>query len=394
MSRILICLLLFIAAAHAQERVTFSSDDEQPLVATLYLEDKKAPTVICLPMFRNVRESYEPIVEPLKKRGINVLSLDLRGHGESAPELAGRVRSRDAELFNAMPRDVEAALAFLEGRGLDPTRVALIGASVGCSVAIRSVCENASPFRAVAVMTPGTNYLGVDTIADAKRWPRIPILVLSSEDEESRVRPVVDAFEAAGAKPEFRVRGGRGLHGTRMFGKLEGIEEELASWLAERLLPEPWLRVPQFAKDDERVETAGFVRLTQRVDRHQGEGRFSLMAFAVGDRITLGAMVKGADFKGKLRFRINKVSATFDFDSEKPSKEPIPGMMKGSIDTKLVGEQASFRGVHWITVEFAKSDLWTTSFPSLALDFLPSKGEALSLPATGTYSARLTAMGQ
>ncbi len=80
------CLLL-AAAATAPEKVGFKTADEVALVADFYRTGPDAPTVICVPMFRNRRQSYEPLVQPLLDKGINVLTLDTRGHGESAPDL-------------------------------------------------------------------------------------------------------------------------------------------------------------------------------------------------------------------------------------------------------------------------------------------------------------------
>jgi hypothetical protein len=57
------------------------------------------------------------------------------------------------------------------------------------------------------------------------------------------------------------------------------------------------LTVPHFAVDDPRVNTAGFVAQTTRINRDVDGTTFTLMIFAVGDVVTLGAMVNG-DFEG------------------------------------------------------------------------------------------------
>ncbi len=70
------------------ERVTFTTDDGQAIVADFYPVEGDGPTVICLPMLGRSRSTYEPLARSLNDAGIQMLSLDLRGHGESAPEIA------------------------------------------------------------------------------------------------------------------------------------------------------------------------------------------------------------------------------------------------------------------------------------------------------------------
>ncbi|MCP3914292.1 MAG: hypothetical protein GY711_01915 [bacterium] len=198
---------------------------------------------------------------------MSVLALDLRGHGTSAPELAPRVQARDSVLFNAMHADVAGAFESLTSVGADTTRVALAGASVGCSVAIDSAGRMPDAFRSVCVMTPGASYLGVDTIEDIGDWPGLPTLVLTSNEEREKVEPVADALkEKAPETTQYRVVDGTRIHGTRMFGKVDGIEDAIVSFFRETLVT-PDLTVPHFAADDERENTTGSVRPTRHIWR-------------------------------------------------------------------------------------------------------------------------------
>ena len=96
-SLLILCLL---AAPLLAERVSFKTDDGVEIVGSWHPTTvKDAPTVICLPMFRNVRGSYKPLVGPLTLKGINVLAIDMRGHGESAPALKQNVERRDPKVF-------------------------------------------------------------------------------------------------------------------------------------------------------------------------------------------------------------------------------------------------------------------------------------------------------
>ena len=229
-------LLLALSAFAFAEKVSFKTEDGITIVGTWQSAGKDAPTVICLPMFRNKRESYKPLIGALVLKGLNVLAIDLRGHGESAPDLAGRVRKRDAKLFLAMHMDVGAAIEFLVSKkDCDRTRIGLVGASVGCSVAIDYTRRHPGDIRAVVLLTPGSNYLGVNSLEQLEKWPGTAIFTFVSTEERGTSKGVMDALDPFDGSSRLVVPG-KGIHGTRMFGKVNQIEELIANFFVSRLV--------------------------------------------------------------------------------------------------------------------------------------------------------------
>lgn len=381
-----VLFVLALSAPTAPEQVTFETADGLQLVADFHDLEGETPTVICLPMYGSTREAYEPIVAPLREAGIQVLALDLRGHGQSAVELASKVDERDPALFNAMYQDVAAALSFLRERGEDTSRVSLLGASVGCSVGIDAVVRDPSSYRSIVLMTPGANYLGMDSLASLQQWPEVPALVLTSEEEKLKVAPVSDALEREAPQvSETLVLEGSGIHGTRMFGQVPEVEARLVEFY-QRTLLEPALAIPRFAAEDPAVETPGFVARTLRVTRQrevqrevQGEARsFVLMVFAVGDTLTVGAMTKQA-FAGVVRLELGE--RTLEGAWETSSKESVAFTAAGDDEAlELEGQPGSFRGTSWVNVELPLAEWMPDGETSLRLTFLPADGEPLALP--------------
>jgi pimeloyl-ACP methyl ester carboxylesterase len=231
-----ILLLLAVAGSSFAEKVTFKTEDGVPIVGTYTPGAKNAPTVICLPMYRNKKESYKRLVAPLVLKGINVLAIDLRGHGESAPELAARVKARDPKLFNEMHLDVKAAIDFLAAsKQCDRTRVGLVGASVGCSVAIDYTRRHPGDVRAVVLLTPGSNYLGLNSLEHLKSWPGTSIFTFTSSEEKATSKGVMDALDRFQGSSRMVVPG-RSIHGTRMFGKVNQLEELIANYFESSLV--------------------------------------------------------------------------------------------------------------------------------------------------------------
>ena len=174
--------------------VSFTASDGHPLVATLDVPDKGTDIhtgVILLPMYRHTRKSWQPLVQQLTAAGFTCLSLDLRGHGQSRFGADGsddekRVLARDPVFFNTMYLDVAAADIWLRNREPQLKKIVLVGARVGCSVAVHAVTSSSVKVDAVVLITPGENFLGIPTMDHIKSWPGIPLLILSSEEEQER----------------------------------------------------------------------------------------------------------------------------------------------------------------------------------------------------------------
>ncbi len=227
--------------ARAAERlVTLTAADGQVLGGLLLTGPQRTGAgVVLLPMYRQTKESWRPLFAPLTDRGLTVLALDLRGEGDSRKAPDGRdlhqlVLARNPELFQQMHLDAEAGVRYLLTHGVAAGRVGLVGASVGCSVAIDTVTRGSVKVRAAVVMTPGTDYLGIPTMTQITKWPGIPLLILSSEEEASRgAAPIYRALKDRGG--ELKTFAEEDIHGTNMFGRVPGVAALIGDWLREHL---------------------------------------------------------------------------------------------------------------------------------------------------------------
>lgn len=230
-----------VAEAHESIGVEYTTADGVVIVGDYWTPidmSKKAPAVILLHMFRSDRSAWLPLVPELEKAGFAVMTIDLRGHGQSImPEdrqLAKRVSDRDPGLFQAMHHDVTGAYHWLQQRPeVDLSRLAIIGASVGCSVAIDYAGGDKS-VDVLVLMTPGKNYLGLDSMAHLKKYGRRPVLMLASEEERSGG---TDALAKLADDAQVKIYDQSGIHGTRMLGKVSGVAQFVAKYLAEHVGP-------------------------------------------------------------------------------------------------------------------------------------------------------------
>ncbi len=222
-------------AGPTPEPARFTTDDGVEIVGDYYppAGAEPAPVVILLHMYRQDRGTWKPLVPKLLEAGFAVLAIDMRGHGQSTqPEsmhLRDRAAKRDSKLFNDMHQDVAAAYGWLSQKPkLDLSQFGLVGASVGCSVALDYAARDKS-VDAIVCLTPGDRYMDVDSVAHIKQVSKRDMLLLASQDE----RAASDALAKANPSAEVRIVGPGTVHGTNMFGKINGIEDQIVAFLKE-----------------------------------------------------------------------------------------------------------------------------------------------------------------
>src|ERR1700748_663577 len=105
-------LIISNARTNTVERaVDFKSADGTLLKATYFGAAKPGPGVLLLHQSNRDRKSWDGVAAQLAHAGINTLTLDMRGFGES-----GGTRGESKRL----PEDVDAALEFLKSQpGVD-----------------------------------------------------------------------------------------------------------------------------------------------------------------------------------------------------------------------------------------------------------------------------------
>jgi len=241
-----LCLLLLLAAPLARaadpEIVSFDTADGFALKADLWRSaDGKAPIAILLHQFNMDRRSFAPLVPALQQRGFTVLALDQRGQGESLRQkTAGGERtlqvqqiSRDeiGAVVEAGVQDVAAALAFLAKLGIAVDRVALVGSSYGCTVSLLAT-QTQKSVRAVALLSPGTDYFGVDALAAAKGFQGA-LFSIAAEDDPVKVSPgSARAIATAHDGPEELLVFPAGGHGVALLAAHPELASKLADFLA------------------------------------------------------------------------------------------------------------------------------------------------------------------
>ena len=221
--------------------VSFETSDGFVLTGDLTsAADANAPVAILLHMYRSDRSAWAPLVPDLVAAGFTVLAIDQRTHGESQEQRGETVnvatipRAAFGEVVRAGVHDVKAAVGYLAQQGLATDRLVLVGASYGCSVSLLSA-EEMEGVQALVLLSPGTNYFGVDVVEAASSFPG-PLLVVAAEDDRNAVesaRVIAARHRGAGDLEIYRSGG----HGTRLFGPRPQLKRRIVEFAAKAVEP-------------------------------------------------------------------------------------------------------------------------------------------------------------
>lgn len=161
-------------AAGEPLRVTFQSEDGTPLVGTAYLTSGPAPGVLLMHQNRADKEAWEPLIQALRAdprtAGFAIFAIDFPGHGESGGSLTDESTLAAAR---------SALAAFRTFNGVDPNRIAMVGASIGADAAVDTCGAGCV---AAASVSPGS-FLGIaysDALAALLAEKDPPVLCIAA----------------------------------------------------------------------------------------------------------------------------------------------------------------------------------------------------------------------
>lgn len=217
-----------VAVVGSAERLTIEAADGLEIQATLLapLTSALDPGIILLHMLGDDRTVWGEVglVADLVAAGYAVLVVDMRGHGETG----------GAQDWTLAADDLDRVWDAFAARGdIDPTRMAVVGASIGANMALRLGAIQPD-IGTVVLLSPGLEYRGVTTLDQLAIYGDRPLLLVASEDDPYSADSVRTLAEAAAGpvRAELYQKAG---HGTAMFAAEPGLTPLIVGWLDEHL---------------------------------------------------------------------------------------------------------------------------------------------------------------
>ena len=228
------------ARAQSAKDVDILAPDGTKLRATFFAAAKPGPGVLLLHMCNTVRKSWEPVAKELSEKGINALTIDNRGFGESGgPRFEGGSPEVLKELHDKWPGDFDAAYEFLVAQpGVDRTRIAAGGGSCGMDNAIK-LAERHHDLKALVLLSGGTDLAGINYIAHN---PELPIFTAAAADDEYNpaTLEVMQWFSELSGNPRTKFSGFKdGRHGTEIFGPHPELVHQIVAFLVDTMVTSP-----------------------------------------------------------------------------------------------------------------------------------------------------------
>lgn len=224
---------LALAAPMAAEStdVDLESSDGVTLKATYSSPGRPGPAMLLIHQCNMDRTSWSDMTAELVGAGIHVLTLDLRGFGDSGGE---GISGGFPAFLEKSAGDADMALEYLVSRsGVDRTRVGVGGAS--CGGMILADLAARTKVKALMLLSSPPSETAVKNMAAT---PGLAVFAAATEDDPVTVG-VADALRGAvngSQHPHSTAKVFAGTeHGLPMFEKNRSLEPELLDWLKTEL---------------------------------------------------------------------------------------------------------------------------------------------------------------
>ncbi len=197
-----------------------------------------APTVLLAHRLAGTRAEWIPLVERLfpPKAPMNVLAIDLRGHGAS---VQGKAVPKGKKLawhelqpkdFAGIVKDVEAAM-----KAAPPgSPWVFAGSDLGATALTLNAKAAGDALRGIALISPGAALQGIDLYRPFGQVLRLPNLIVASTNDTVSAEPAMALAQMAKGSRLLQVPGA--MHGAEYLGREHPLMwDDLADWIEERV---------------------------------------------------------------------------------------------------------------------------------------------------------------
>jgi dienelactone hydrolase len=218
--------------------VDLTATDGVHLKATYFAAGKPGPGVILLHQCNQQRKSWDDLAGRLAIAGINVLTLDYRGYGESegprALELSNEDRTR--MITEQWPGDIDTAFQYLSSQtGVTKNVMGAAGASCGVNQSIQLARRHAE-VKSLVLLSGNTDGNGRKFLQASAG---LPIFFSAADDDEGAVDLMQWLYAVAPNPGNQFAHYATGGHGTVMFREHKELPETIVNWFVTTLIKTP-----------------------------------------------------------------------------------------------------------------------------------------------------------
>jgi dienelactone hydrolase len=227
------------SAPPAPRNVNLTAPDGTKLKATFFSAgEKPGPGVLLLHQCNQQRKNWDDLAAHLAAAGINVLTLDFRGFGESGGTAFSKLSGPEAgKLINEkFPGDVDVAFQYLVKRpGVTKDVIGAGGASCGVNQSIQ-LARRHPEVKSLVLLSGNTDK---DGRVFLRKSDGLPLFISAADDDGATVELMEWLYSISpntGNKFAHYTAGG---HGTEMLAAHKELADMIVDWFVTTLIKTP-----------------------------------------------------------------------------------------------------------------------------------------------------------
>lgn len=189
------------------------AEDKLKLVGSYYAQkdDKKlSPAVLLVHDAGGKRGDLDEIAQRLQQKGFAVLTIDLRGHGESVGHNVCQGKTwaeldNDAKqkTWSSAMHDIKAAMQWLAAQpGIHKSNIALLGDRAGCTLAARQASKDEN-VRSLVLLDPPSALWGFDLSHEVQALAGVPTLIAVTKEAKHQAETIAESGRSANNGLQF-----------------------------------------------------------------------------------------------------------------------------------------------------------------------------------------------
>ena len=241
----LIAVLLFALtcvapSSRAQRIVDLTAADGTKLKASYFAAGKPGPGVLLLHQCNRQRKVWDGLAQQLAATGINVLTFDYRGCGESGGDPFDKLPPEQMSQIQTekWPGDFETAFQYLVSQpGVTPDTIGVGGASCGVNNSVQ-IARRHLEVRSLVLLSGIADLNGRQFLRNS---PRVPVFFSVADDDEfpTTVLAIEWLYSLAANPGKTFVHYSTGGHGADMFRVHPELPGLIADWFVTTLIKTP-----------------------------------------------------------------------------------------------------------------------------------------------------------
>src|SRR5271169_2887963 len=222
--------------------VDLTASDGVILKATYFSAAQPGPGVLLLHQCNRQRKVWDDLAERLAASGLNVLTVDFRGFGESGgkrPDQMSSQQEADQFVREQWPKDVDVAFRYLQSQpGVNRGVIGAGGASCGVNQAVQ-LARRHPEVKSLVLLSETTDRSGRQFLHNS---PNLPLFLAAADDDfnDPGVVEIMQWLYDVSPDPANKfVRYSVGGHGVDMFVAHQELPGMIVDWFNATLRNSP-----------------------------------------------------------------------------------------------------------------------------------------------------------